>query len=98
METPDIIPIQLLSSHYKVPISFINALHEYELVEVISVKKTSCIYKSQIKDVEKLMRLHYDLAINFEGIQAITNLLKQVESLQNHIKQLQNKLHFYENL
>ena len=43
------------------------------------------------------MRLHYDLDINIEGIDAIYNLLKQVEELQSQIITLRNKLNFYEN-
>lgn len=96
METQDIISIQLLSSHYNVPVSFINSLHELELIKIISVQKTRCIYKTQLKDVEKIMRLHYDLDINLEGIHAVSNLLKQVETLQNEIRSLNNKLNRFE--
>jgi hypothetical protein len=45
-----------------------------------------------------MMRLHYDLEINLEGIDAIYNLLKQVEDLQNQVVTLRNKLNIYENL
>ena len=42
------------------------------------------------------MRIHYDLEINFEGLDAIYNLLNQVESLKEEITLLHNKLRFYE--
>ncbi|PLB20348.1 MAG: hypothetical protein TRG1_696 [Flavobacteriaceae bacterium FS1-H7996/R] len=34
--------------------------------------------------------------INIEGIHAISNLLNTIDSLQSEIKELKNKLNFYE--
>ena len=96
MNTQDYILIQQFCSHYNVPVSFINALKEFELIDIIPINNELYIDKTLIKDVEKLIRLHYDLDINLEGIHAITNLLKHVEDLQNEIVGLNNRLNFYE--
>jgi hypothetical protein len=40
------------------------------------IQKTQCIYKIQIKDIEKMIRMHYELDINLEGMDAVYNLLK----------------------
>ena len=95
METINLISIQQFCKHYNVPIAFINALHEYELVEIIVTKNENHLKITQLNEVEKMMRLHYDLNINLEGIDVIYNLLKQVEILQGEIKHLNNKLRFY---
>ena len=50
----------------------------------------------QLHKVEKMMRLHYDLQINLEGLDVISNLLSQLESHQNEIILLKNRLQFYE--
>lgn len=97
MDTTNLISIQQFCKHYNVPKTFINALHEYELVEIIIVNDENYLQTSQLNDVEKIIRLHYDLDINLEGIDAIYNLLKQMESLQNEITTLKNRLDFYEN-
>ncbi|WP_296381552.1 chaperone modulator CbpM [Winogradskyella sp.] len=97
METTHLISIQQFCTHYNVPVSFINALHEYELVEIAITNNDNYLKANQLNDVEKMMRLHYDLDINLEGIDAIYNLLKQVENLQSQIVTLRNKLNFYEN-
>ena len=97
METKNLISIQQFCKHYNVPITFIKALNEYELVEIIVTKHENYLKVTQLQEVEKMMRLHYDLEINLEGIDAIYNLLKQVESLQDEIVLLKNKLNFYEN-
>lgn len=96
METKNLISLQQFCKHYNVPITFINALNEYELVEIIVSKSENYLRIKELNEVEKMMRLHYDLDINIEGIDAIYNLLKQLEILQEEIKQLNNKLRFYE--
>lgn len=97
MQTKDIISIQQICTNYNIPVSFISALNEIELVKIITIQKTQCIYKTQIKDLEKMIRLHYELDINIEGLDAIYNLLKQVKSLKEEINELNNRLGFYEN-
>ncbi|NRD24617.1 chaperone modulator CbpM [Winogradskyella litoriviva] len=98
METTHLISIQQFCTHYNVPKTFINALHEYDLVEITITDNENYIKTNQLNDIEKMMRLHYDLDINLEGIDAIYNLLKQVEALQNQVVTLRNKLKIYENL
>ncbi|MUU79681.1 chaperone modulator CbpM [Winogradskyella endarachnes] len=95
METTHLISIQQFCTHYNVPKTFINALHEYDLVEITISENENYLQTNQLNDVEKMMRLHYDLDINLEGIDAIYNLLKQVENLQSEITTLKNKLNFY---
>ncbi len=98
MEAKNLISIQQVCKQYSVPMAFINALNDYELVEIIVTKNENYLKITQLQEVEKMMRLHYDLDINLEGIDAIYNLLKQVEILQEEIKHLNNKLRFYEDL
>ncbi len=54
------------------------------------------IEASAIPQVEKIMRLHFDLNINLEGIDVIINLLQQIETLQEEITQLKRRLSLYE--
>ena len=95
MDTTHLISIQQFCKHYQVPVTFIKALHEYELVEITITDNEDYLKTTQLNDVEKMMRLHYDLDINLEGIDAIYNLLKQVEDLQSQIVALKNKLNSY---
>ncbi len=98
MDTTDLIPVQLLCKRYDIPVSFLDTLQEFQLVEIIDEDNSLYIHTKQIKKVEKMMRLHYDLEINFEGLDAIHNLLNQVESLKEEVKILRNKLRLYEDL
>lgn len=96
MDASDYISIHHLCSHYNVPDSFMKALHEFELIELIAIQNKFYVRTTQIRDIEKIIRLHFELDINLEGIDAIYHLLKQVDSLQNDIIALNNKLSRFE--
>tara|TARA_R110000868_G_scaffold326924_1_gene587923 strand:+ start:219 stop:515 length:297 start_codon:yes stop_codon:yes gene_type:complete len=96
MASKDLISIQQICIHYNIPNTFINALHDYELIEIVSTNKTQYVSITEIKNIEKLIRFHYELEINLEGMNAILNLLNKIESLQNEINKLNNKLNFYQ--
>lgn len=96
MKTSNVVSIQQFCSHYKIPVTFIYELQEYELVEIIDTENEHYLHLKQLQKVEKLMRLHYDLHINLEGLDVVSNLLTQLESHQNEIILLKNRLQFYE--
>ncbi|WP_040250144.1 chaperone modulator CbpM [Psychroserpens mesophilus] len=98
MDTTHFISIQQFCTHYNVPSSFINALYDYELIEITVRDNTNYLKVNQLNEVEKMMRLHYELDINIEGIDVIYNLLKQLEQLQSEIRTLKNRLNVYEDV
>ena len=96
METENLIPANQFCEQYNVEFSFIHLLHENGLIELSFVHETECIPVTKLPELEKMVRLHYDLDINMEGIEAITNLLRRVEDMQHEITTLKNKLRLYE--
>lgn len=98
MDTQNYISIKQFCMHHDVPMSFVRELHNFQLIEIISIENTQYLYETQIKDLEKLIRLHFELDINLEGLDAIHNLLKQVETLQQDIVSLKNKLNRFDAL
>jgi hypothetical protein len=96
MKTKDLISIQQLCTNYDIPISFVDSLYKLELIEIVIKEDKQWVSTNQIKNIEKMIRLHYELDINLEGMHAISNLLNQVEILQKKIIRLNNKLKFYE--
>ena len=81
---------------YKVEYSFINSLHQFGLIEITTIEENRFIDTESLTELEKFVRLHYDLEINLEGIEAITYLLEKVKGLQHEINFLRNKLSLYE--
>ena len=98
MGVTDLISIKTFCTHYDVPNTFIDALQEYELIEIVVSENVNYIKTTQINEVEKLIRLHFELNINLEGLDAVYNLLQRLESLQNEVTTLNNKLRMYEDL
>ncbi len=96
METNNLILIEQFCIHHNIEFSFINALQEFGLIEVIIIEDHKYLENEKIKDVEKMMRLHFELDINMEGIDAISNLLQQIDNLQKELISTQNKLRIYE--
>ncbi len=92
METENLILIEKICSHHEVEISFVHALREYGLIEVVEVADHQYLPNEQLKDFEKMMRLHYELNINLEGIDAIAHLLERIEYLQQELNAAKNKL------
>jgi hypothetical protein len=82
--------------NHQIEILFISSLEEFGLIETIVIKETSYIDLSQLKKLESFLRMHYEMDINMEGIEAITHLLEREESMQNEISKLKNRLKLYE--
>ncbi len=82
-------------TYYKVEYSFISSLEEHGLIEIVKTKNAAFIDINHLANVEKLIRLHYDLDINVQGIEAITYLLQKVENMQAEINHLKNRLWLY---
>lgn len=93
---PDLIAAEEFCQHYNIEYSFIHSLQQHGLIEVTTVQETRYLPSAQLPVVEKLIRLHNDLDINFEGIEAINYLLQRIEDMQQEITSLKNKLRVYE--
>jgi len=96
METRDLILIEHFCANYDIEFSFIDSLHQFGLIEVIIHEDNRYLHQEQLKDVEKMMRMHYELDINMEGIDVISHLLKRMNSLQKELIETKNKLRLYE--
>ncbi len=96
METGHLIAANDFCSSHQIEISFISSLKEFGLIEITTIKETSYIDTRQLQQLEKFLRMHYDLEINLEGIEAITHLLNRVNNMQDEITALKNRLSLYE--
>jgi chaperone modulatory protein CbpM len=93
MQTEELMPVNEFCIYYNAEFSFVHSLHESGLIEIISVEDTLFIHKNNLHELEKFVRLHYDMDINLEGIEAIDHLLHRINEMQLEISRLRNKLH-----
>ena len=97
MNLENLIPVAKLCSHYQVEISFFTNLNEMGLLQIKTVETIPYIESDSIFEIEKMIRMHQELAVNTEGIDVVFNLLQKIDTLQNEVTTLQNRLRLYEN-
>ncbi len=97
MQTDEMILVNEFCIHHNIELTFINALKDSGLVELTLLEEKLCITQSQLPNLEKLLRLYYEMDINLEGIETITYLLTRMNNMQREIMQLRNRLGVYEN-
>ena len=95
MQNERLIHAALCCRHYNVELSFIQSLHQYGFIHIVSVNSTEFIDMDELHALEKFIRLHYELDINMQGIEAINFLLDRVQNMQQEIAYLKSKLNVY---
>lgn len=96
MNSKNLIHIKQFCAYHEIEHTFITELNNYGLAEIIIQEEDQYLHIKQLPVIEKMIRLHYDLKINMEGIDAIAHLLNKIEGLQQDLKTTQNKLRVYE--
>ncbi|MAP81225.1 MAG: MerR family transcriptional regulator [Aequorivita sp.] len=90
----------ILVKHYckvsKIEDSFLNRLHEFGLITFKEQQNDIYIDEQDISEIERMFRLHHDLGINFEGLDAIKEMLARIQQLEEELNYLQKKLRLYE--
>lgn len=96
IQADNLIAVDVFCANHNVEISFISSLQQTGMIEITTIKETGYIDAEQLQHLEKLVHFHYELDINLEGIETITHLLQRINSLQNEIISLKNRLGLYE--
>ncbi|MDP3003367.1 MAG: chaperone modulator CbpM [Bacteroidales bacterium] len=96
MQTDYLIEVNEFCANHNIEISFISSLQQTGLIEITTINETGFIDSNQLQQLEKIVRFYYELDINLEGIETITHLLQRVNSLQDEIIALRNRLRLYE--
>jgi hypothetical protein len=92
----NLISLQNLCTHYHAEISFVQSLQDYGLVELTTVEQEYFISEEQIREIERMIHLHYDLNINVEGIDVIQHLMRRLNDMNSESVALRNRLSWYE--
>jgi hypothetical protein len=96
MDNRDFITAQTLCTSYNIELSFLDALHTMQLIEIKVVEQSQVVHHDQIGELERIIRLHKELNLNLEGIDVVLNLLEKEQELRNEVIALQNRLRLYE--
>ena len=96
MQTDELILVNEFCMHHQIEISFVQSLQQSGLIEVIQTEEKLCVPRDQLPELEKMVRLYYEMDINMEGIETISYLLHRMNHMQEQITQLNNRLQAYE--
>jgi chaperone modulatory protein CbpM len=92
MYSADFIAAGEFCAFHHVELSFIQGLHESGLIGITIRDGSIMVSAEELPALEKFVRWHYDLAINFEGIEALAHLLQRMDGLQEENRILRNRL------
>lgn len=96
MSDKELISVQKVIVHHNLDEQFIESIESFQLIEFIVKDSNKYLYTEQLPILEKIIRLHYDLEVNMQGIDVINNMLDRMDSMHKTIQQLENKLKLYE--
>jgi len=90
------VPASEFCVHHNIEVSFIHSLSDYGMIETVIQEEEIFLPISQLPRLERIIRLHFELDINLEGIETITHLLEKMKVMQEQINQLNNRLKKFE--
>lgn len=96
MNKGNMIPADEFCASHNIEITFINSLQEAGLIEITTIRETEYIHENQLNELEKIVRLYYEMDINLEGIETVIHLLQRINDMQDEITLLKNRLRLYE--
>jgi hypothetical protein len=96
MQAEKLTSVDIFCVNHNIEISFISSLQQTGLIEITTINETEYIDSDQLQQLEKIVRLYFELDINIVGIETIIHLLRRVNALQDEITILRNKLRLYE--
>lgn len=96
MSSEELISAREFCTFHHVELSFIRHLHDAGLIGMTVMDGGFFLAAGELPVVEKFVRWHYDLAINPEGIEALSHVLERMGRLLEENRALRNRLHRYE--
>ena len=92
MEIENLVSLHQFCEFHEIENTLVLALNEHDLIEIFILDGESYIHTDSIHLLEKIIRLHHDLSINFEGIDVIVQLIDKINSLQEELIEMKKRL------
>ena len=96
MSPEELIPAGEFCTYHQVEVSFLQNLHDSGLIVLTIRDGVVFLDAGELSTVERFARWHYELAINTEGIEALSHVLGRFEQLIDENRRLRAHLLRYE--
>lgn len=90
------IKIKEFCVNYGIEESFVFDLQEFEVIQIKVIGDEPHLSEQELPILEKMVRMHQELQINPQGLQAIHHLLEKVSGLQEEVTILTRRLNRFE--
>lgn len=92
----ELIIISEYCSRSQVDPEFLFSLEEVGLIDFMKRDDDLYVYASQLSDLDRYVRWHYELSINAEGIDVVQNLMNRIDGMQREIARLKEVVRLLE--
>ena len=96
MTTDQMISADEFCIYHKIELTFIHSLSASGVIEIVRLDEKIFLPVTQLVVLEKMVRLHYEMDINLEGLETIHHLLVKMNALHDQVTLLSNRLKAYE--
>lgn len=96
MKKENYIDITTICMNYNVSDTFVIALYDFNLIQIEEINNIKYISMDEMKEFEKFARMYNELEINPEGIDAIYHLMRRMQTMEEEITLLKQRLKLYE--
>ncbi len=96
MLTETLISVREFVAYHQLDLSFVVTLEERGMLDIITIESLPYLHPDQLGPLERLIRLHRELAVHVDDLDIVAHLLERLERAQEQVSELQNRLTFYE--
>jgi len=86
------IAIRSFCEYHQIDRSLVEAFFEFGLLEAREERGEQYLTDEDIEPLETMLRLHTELGINLEGIEAIMHMRRRIRHLQQRLHELEYEL------
>lgn len=74
-----------------IEITFVRQLYQSGLIEIVVDQEEEFVDEDDLPQIEQYHTWHYDLEINFPGLEVARHLLTKIEQLQEELRILKSR-------
>ncbi|MDQ4142117.1 MAG: chaperone modulator CbpM [Bacteroidota bacterium] len=90
------IAIEEFCQHHGVEVRLIQEFADFGLVQLHTTQNRQVVPASEVRQLERMLRLALDLDLNPEGIDVLLNMRQELQRLRRKTQRLQNRLRLLE--
>lgn len=95
MKTDKFLLLTELCQHYQIQTEFFDEVEYHALLEIHQFSGQKFLHRKQLRRLEKIIRLHQDLEINFQGIDVVFSMMNRIDKLEKELNETKKRLNLY---